>query len=68
MLFIPFLISTTQIEPQTSAENFLPEDHPFQRFFTAQNAFISSREDETVEMQVTPAMALLACMIAPCCA
>jgi len=52
VLFIPFLISTTQIEPQTSAENFLPEDHPFQRFFTAQNAFISSREDETVEMQI----------------
>jgi len=51
-LMIPAIIGTSQLEAQTSAEQFLPESHPFQRFFTAQTYFASSREDETIEMQI----------------
>ena len=51
-LLVPFAVLSSKIEPQTAAEQFLPADHPFQRFFTAQMQFISSREDEVVEMQL----------------
>ena len=48
----PCIYGVSQLEPQRSAEQFLPESHPFQRFFTTQNAFVSSQEDESVEMQI----------------
>jgi len=52
-LLAPSIHAVTRLEPQTSAEQFLPASHPFQRFYTTQNAFPSSREDVTVEMQFT---------------
>ena len=51
-IFAPAVYGVTRLEPQTSAEQFLPESHPFQRFFTAQNAFMASDDDTTVEMQI----------------
>ena len=51
-IFGPFTYFATQLEPQTSAENFLPESHPFQRFVTAQSKFIAAQDDATVEMQI----------------
>ena len=52
LLLGPCIYGVSQLEPQTSAEQLLPESHPFQRFFTVQNAFVSSQEDESVEMQI----------------
>jgi len=39
-----------RIEPQTSSENFLPEDNPFQRYQTLQSKFAPSNFDSTVEI------------------
>jgi hypothetical protein len=44
-LLIPFTIQATRIEAQTSAENFLPEDHPFQRFITASSEVPPQRSE-----------------------
>jgi len=51
-IFIPAMFGATKLEPQTSAEQFLPESHPFQRFVTASNYFLASNQDETVSMQI----------------
>jgi len=51
-LLIPFTIQATRIEAQTSAENFLPEDHPFQRFITASSEFLGSNDDTMAEEQI----------------
>lgn len=51
-IFIPAMFGATKLEPQTSAEQFLPESHPFQRFITASNNFLASNQDETVSMQI----------------
>ena len=51
-IFIPSVFLSTKLEPQTSAEQFLPETHPFQRFITASNNFLASNEDTTVSMQI----------------
>ena len=56
VLFVAFLTPCihymTKLTPQTSAEQFLPDDHPFQRFFMANSQFPASQEDEVVEMQI----------------
>jgi len=46
------IYGVSQLQAQTSAEQFLPESHPFQRFFTAQTKFRSSNEDDTVEINI----------------
>jgi len=48
----PAIYGASGLTPQTSAENFLPNTHPFQRFITISNAFPSSYEDETVNIQI----------------
>ena len=45
-------ISATGIEPQKSAEDFLPENNPFQRYQTVQSNFESSNFDTTVEINM----------------
>jgi len=49
---IPATMVAVQLTPQTNAEQFLPESHPFQQYFELQNEFESSNEDATVQMQI----------------
>jgi len=48
----PAIWGASQLEAQTSPENFLPDSHPFQRFINMANNFNSSSEDDTVPIQV----------------
>ena len=57
MLFCVIMLSlsissATSITAQKSTENFLPDDHPFQRYSTLSNNFESSSFDSTVEINV----------------
>ena len=49
-LLVAATVSATGIEAQTSTEDFLPEDNPFQRYQTVQANFASSNFDRTVEV------------------
>jgi len=48
----PCIWGATGLEPQKSSEQFLPESHPFQRYITLQEEFLTSNNDEVVEIQV----------------
>jgi hypothetical protein len=50
ILLILAAVSASGIEPQTSTEDFLPDDHPFQRYSTWNNEFDASNLDQTVQM------------------
>jgi len=44
--------SAVGITAQTSTENFLPDDHPFQRYSEVNNNFETSNFDSTVEINI----------------
>jgi len=48
----PSLWGVSNLQPSTAAEQFLPEDHPFQKFITYSSYFPASNEDSTEEMQL----------------
>jgi hypothetical protein len=43
---------TSLIVPQTNPEQFLPDDHPFQRYFDANAEFRTSYEDTTAIVSI----------------
>lgn len=45
-------LTAKNIEPQTTTENFLPDDHPFQRNIAVNNNFAASNFDTTVEINL----------------
>jgi hypothetical protein len=40
------------IAPQTNPEQFLPDDHPFQRYFDSNAEFDTSNDDATDQISV----------------
>lgn len=50
LLLIPIGILASQLEPSSKTEQFLPEDHPFQRFVTIMaNEFSASNQDDAIQ-------------------
>ena len=48
----PMIWQVSLLEPQTNPQQFLPDDHPFQRFTDANAQFYTSNEDETVVVSI----------------
>ena len=52
VLLILACVSAVGIAPQTATEEFLPDDHPFQRYSSMSNEFEASNLDTTVEINM----------------
>jgi len=52
ILLGPMLWQVSGIAPQTNPEQFLPDSHPFQRFFDANAEFDTSNEDATDQISL----------------
>merc|ERR1712050_410775 len=52
LILLPAIYFALQLEPQTTTEEFLPSDHPFQRYFGAMSEFGASAEEAGVQMQM----------------
>lgn len=53
----PMLWQVSKIAPQTNPEQFLPDDHPFQRYFDSNAEFQTSNEDATEVISIVWGMA-----------